>query len=307
METAVGTGLRKENVQLNKSGSSIHTISDGEAAAEHQMRNPQTVNEGACFENRSAAGRALAAELLNCKVRCSVVLGLARGGVPVAFEVAAVLGVPMDVLVVRRLRSPISEKLSIGAVSADGTQVLREDIIQELGVSEDYLAKEREFRLAEARKAQVLYRGEHPALDLKGAAVVIVGDGMASGAGMEAAVLGVLLQGPKSILVAVPAGSWRACRALCCIADDVSCLPCPDCQSVAQYCLQSLPVSDSEVQRLLHRNRAAQMKAAPVHPQNPHVKVRNEHDPSVHHSHAANRRSGKDRDILSKTPPYAAV
>jgi putative phosphoribosyl transferase len=148
-------------------------------------------------------------------VKCDAVLGLVRGGIPVAFEVAKALRAPLDILAVKKLRAPISEELAIGAICADGARVLHQEILLELGVSKEYLDREVEVRLAEAQEAERLYRGPHPAIEVTGQSVVIVDDGIATGATMEAGVLSARQRGAKSILVATPVGSRQAC------------LPCP--------------------------------------------------------------------------------
>lgn len=213
--------------------------------------------EGILYKDRQQAGELLGAELARRGVQCAAVLGLTRGGVPVAFEVAAALKVPMDILVVKKLRSPISEELAIGAICADGTRVLREDIIRELEVPRRYLENEVAARLAEAREAERAYRGELPALDVAGASVVIVDDGIATGATMEAGVLSLRHRGASSILVATPIGSLHACQALRSVADDVLCLSKPvQFWAVGQFYLHFQQVGDDEVRRLLREGRA---------------------------------------------------
>jgi putative phosphoribosyl transferase len=167
------------------------------------------------FEDRQEAGRALADALRKKEVKCDAVLGLVRGGIPVAFEVAKALRAPLDILAVKKLRAPISEELAIGAICADGARVLHQEILLEIGVSKEYLDREVEVRLAEAQEAERLYRGPHPAIEVTGQSVVIVDDGIVTGATMEAGVLSARQRGAKSILVATPVGSRQAC------------LPCP--------------------------------------------------------------------------------
>ncbi len=213
--------------------------------------------EGILYKDRQQAGELLGAELARRGVQCAAVLGLTRGGVPVAFEVAAALKAPMDILVVKKLRSPISEELAIGAICADGTRVLREDIIRELEVPRRYLENEVAVRLAEAKEAERAYRGDLPALDVAGASVVIVDDGIATGATMEAGVLSLRHRGASPILVATPIGSLHACQALRSVADDVLCLSKPvQFWAVGQFYLHFPQVSDDEVRRLLRESRA---------------------------------------------------
>lgn len=156
------------------------------------------------FEDRRAAGQALAAALEEKGLRGDVVLGLVRGGIPVAYEVAEAQQAPLDILAVKKLRAPISEELAIGAICADGARILHSEMLSDLGVSKAYLEREIEVRLAEAQEAEKLYRGPHPPMEIAGRSVVIVDDGVATGATMEAGVLSVRQRGAKSILVATP-------------------------------------------------------------------------------------------------------
>jgi predicted phosphoribosyltransferase len=203
----------------------------------------------------------LASELKKRGVICSAVLGLARGGMPVAFEVASALRMPLDVVVVKKLRSPFNEEMAIGAICADGTSVLREDTLKELGVSREYVEKESRERLAEAQAAEQMYRGDIPALDLSGASVVLVDDGIATGATMEAAVLTIRKRGAKQVILAVPLGSLGPVRALLSIADTVVCLATPRYFWAVGQSYRYFPeVSDQEVRRLLMESRATRTK-----------------------------------------------
>jgi putative phosphoribosyl transferase len=208
------------------------------------------------YEDRPAAGRLLGQALAQRQRRFSVVLGLTRGGVPIAYEVSAVLRVPMDILVVKKLRSPVSDELAIGAICADGARVLREDIMGEVGVTQRYLDEEVRIRLAEAQELERLYRGGHPPIDVSGASVVIVDDGMATGSTMEAAVVSARSRGAMSVEVAVPVGSWDACGLLRRTADDVFCLETPyEFWGVGQFYAHFPPVANEEVLELLDANR----------------------------------------------------
>lgn len=212
--------------------------------------------ERVAFDDRTVAGKALGEAMVKQSIEVSVVLGLTRGGVPVAFQVAAKLGLPMDIIVVKKLRAPISEELAIGAVCADGARVLREETIRELGVASGYVAHETQVRLREAQEAERRYRGERAALDLTKAAVAIVDDGMATGATMEAAVLSARRRGADKVTVVVPVGSSQACEALAQVADEVFCLSTPaDFWAVGQFYGYFPQVSDEEVRRLLEESR----------------------------------------------------
>lgn len=208
------------------------------------------------FDDRRAAGRELAAELLRVPLRDPVVLGLSRGGVPVAFEVAAALGAPLDVLVVRKLGAPFQPELAIGAIASGGVRVMNESFKPgqwgiEPGQIEAIAARE----LAELERRESLYRGERPPAELEGRDAILVDDGLATGASMRAAVAAVRTRNPARIIVAVPAASPRALRDLGRVADRVICLEAPpDFYAVGQFYRRFEQTSDAEVCELLRRS-----------------------------------------------------
>ena len=213
-------------------------------------------SEDTLFVDRRAAGKALGASLADLHVECSCVIGLTRGGVPVAFEVASELGVPLDIIVVKKLRAPESEELAIGAVCADGARVLHRGTIGLLGVSDEYIARETETRLQEAQESEAFFRQQYPALDLTGSSVVLVDDGVATGSTMEAAVVSARKRGARSVTVAVPVGSGRALRALEDVADQVLFVARPvDFWAVGQFYLHFPQVSDEEVLQFLEQSQ----------------------------------------------------
>jgi predicted phosphoribosyltransferase len=205
------------------------------------------------FEGRRQAGRALADKLLHYRdVPDVVVLGLPRGGVPVAFEVAKALHAPLDVFVVRKLGVPAYPEMAMGAVATGGVRVLNPRVIAELSISEETIervaAKERE----EVERRERDYRGERPPPEIEGATVILVDDGLATGATMRAAVQSVRLQGPKEVVVAAPAGAGKTCRTLRQEADEVICLIETDhFFAVGQWYRDFEQLTDEEVQRLL--------------------------------------------------------
>ncbi len=214
------------------------------------------------FADRASAGRALGRALVQRGVRAAVVLGLTRGGVPVAYEVAQALSAPLDIVAVKKLRAPESEELAIGAVCADGTMFVREDVASELGVTDAYLARETQERLAAAQGAEQRCRGGHPPLEVSGGTVVVVDDGIATGATMEAAVRSVRRHGAARIIVAAPVSSQEAWAALRASADDVVCLATPrDFWAVGQFYDEFPQVTDEEVRRLVDLSRPAATKA----------------------------------------------
>src|SRR5205823_5789105 len=180
------------------------------------------------FRDRRDAGGALAARLERYRGRDPLVLGLPRGGVVVAAEVARRLGAELDVVVARKLGSPHSAELAIGAVTADGGRFLNEDVIRELGLPEPYVTAVTKVQRGEARRRETLFRAGRPAPRIRGRIVILVDDGLATGATMQAAVQSVRAQAPARLVVAVPVGSREACAALRAEADEVVCLSEPE-------------------------------------------------------------------------------
>jgi len=204
------------------------------------------------FANRAAAGDALAGALAHYRGADVLVLGLPRGGVPVAARVADVLDAELDVIVSRKLPSPISGELAIGAVTADGERFLNEGLLSELGVSDVYLDAVTEVQRAEARKRVALFRGTRPAPRIAGRIVILVDDGLATGATMRAALRSVKQQRPARMVVAVPVGSREACGALRVEADEVVCLRQPEPFRAVGACYRDFAqTTDDEVRQIL--------------------------------------------------------
>ena len=179
-----------------------------------------------------------------------VVLGLARGGVPVAYEVARILDVPLDVFVVRKLGVPGHEELAFGALASGGLRVFNDDVASVLPpeVVAEVTAREQ----AELARREASYRGDRPPLELAGRTVVLVDDGLATGASMRAAVGAVRTRDPASIVVAVPVGAGPTCERLEAEADEVVCPVIPErFLAVGSWYLDFSPTSDEEVRRLL--------------------------------------------------------
>ena len=216
------------------------------------------------FQDRHAAGRTLGAALVTRGVLADVVMGLTRGGVPVAFEVSAALGAQLDLIVVKKLGSPFSHELAIGAVCSDGTLVTRPDAVHEMGVPEDYLERETAERSREAKEAEDRYRGGFPALDLSGARVVVVDDGIATGATMEAAARSARKRGASRVIIAVPVSSEHAAQALPAVVDEFIALGTPAMfWAVGQFYEDFSPVEDELVRDLLARGRARRQARSP--------------------------------------------
>lgn len=164
------------------------------------------------FRNRSDAGKFLATKLTDYANRTDVVvLALPRGGVPVAYEVAQKLKAPLDVFVVRKLGVPGFSELAMGAIASGGVRVLNEDVISYLDIQEPVIDQVAAMELRELQRRERLYRGAHPALNVRGQTVIIVDDGLATGSTMRAAVKALRQMQAKKIVVAVPVGARETC------------------------------------------------------------------------------------------------
>lgn len=180
------------------------------------------------FRNRLDAGWELAERLRPYRRRGDVVvLGLPRGGVPVAGEVARELGAPLDVLVVRKLGLPGQEELAMGALAGGGTRVLNEELVAQLGIHEEIIDRVAAREGVELERRERLYRGDRPQPDLAGKVVILVDDGLATGSTMHAAVRAVRTRGPAKVVVAVPTAPPQTCAWLEQVADEVVCLDRP--------------------------------------------------------------------------------
>jgi putative phosphoribosyl transferase len=206
------------------------------------------------FRDRAEAGQFLATKLAHLAGRQDVlVLALPRGGVPVGYEVARALSAPLDVLVVRKLGAPGQRELAMGAIASGGVRVLNPGIVAALGhdamaAIERVTAKERN----ELRLREEAYRGARPFPDLRAQTVVLVDDGLATGATMRAAVQAVRLKEPAAVIVAVPVGSKSSCRALELEADEVLCAETPEgFYGVGQYYQDFRQTTDDEVRACL--------------------------------------------------------
>jgi len=205
------------------------------------------------FRDRADAGRRLAADLAAYTHRADVlVLGLPRGGVPVAFEVAHVLDVPLDVFTVRKLGVPGHEELAMGAIATGGAQVLNEDIIQDLGIPEHAIAAAVIREQAELERRERLYRDGRPPPDVRGHTVLLVDDGLATGSTMRAAVAALRALQPARIVIAVPVAAPDVCAALGAEVDEIVCAETPEpFHAVGLWYFDFSQTTDDEVHDLL--------------------------------------------------------
>ena len=210
--------------------------------------------EGA-FPNREEAGRLLAEKLEKYAGRNDViVLGLPRGGVPVAYEVAQRLGVPLDVFIVRKLGVPGFEELAAGAIASGGVRVLNEDVLRALPKADQIIESVTEKETAELERREKIYRDDRPAPELRDRVVILVDDGLATGATMRAAVKALRQRRVAKIVVAVPVGPPDTCREFEDEADETICASAPEFfQAVGQYYEDFSQTSDEEVRDLLAR------------------------------------------------------
>jgi predicted phosphoribosyltransferase len=181
------------------------------------------------FKDRTEAGKKLARQLSKYGGRDDVVvLGLPRGGVPVAFEIARSLQAPLDVFVVRKLGAPANPELAMGAIASGGVQVMNQDVIRGMNSSEEAIERVIDTERKELEKRQEIYRGARPKVDLENKVVILIDDGLATGATMRAAVDALRERAPQKIVVAVPTAPPETCSAFEERADEVICLTTPE-------------------------------------------------------------------------------
>lgn len=205
------------------------------------------------FKDRTAAGQLLAGQLKEY-ADCSdvLVLALPRGGVPVAFEVAKALNAPLDVFLVRKLGVPGQEELAMGAIASGGVRVLNRNVVRSHRLFEAAIHKTVVREQRELERREKLYRGDRPPLNLHGATVIVVDDGLATGATMRAAIKAIRQQDPARIVVAVPVSAAETCRDIQSEADQVICAMTPEpFYSVGLWYENFSQVTDTEVRDLL--------------------------------------------------------
>jgi putative phosphoribosyl transferase len=212
------------------------------------------------FRDRTDAGKQLAARLTRyAKCRNGIVLALPRGGVPVAFEVARALHFPLDIFLVRKLGVPWFEELAFGAIASGGIRVLNEDIVKALQLDNSIIDEVAAQAQHELTRRELAYRGDRPALQLRGRIVILVDDGVATGATMCAAVRAVREQLPAGIVVAVPIAPPDACDTLRAEVEDLVCLMTPGNFGAISVCYKDFSqTTDADVRELLERAESAE-------------------------------------------------
>jgi putative phosphoribosyl transferase len=222
------------------------------------------------FRNRQEAGREVAARLRKYANREDVlVLGLPRGGVSVAFEVAAALEVPLDIFVLRKLGVPGHEELAFGAIGSGGVRILNADVVDRLEITQLEVAAVTQEETRELERREKRYRGSRPPLDVRGRTVILVDDGIATGASIRAAIHAIRKMRPTSLVVATPVAPRATCKLLRQEVDELVCVDIPEpFYGVGQFYQDFSEVSDEEVVALLDRaglqERKSKEAVAPV-------------------------------------------
>jgi predicted phosphoribosyltransferase len=213
------------------------------------------VSDGLRFADRRDGGRLLAERLSSYARRPGVVvLGLPRGGMPVAAEVASALHAPLDVFVVRKLGVPGHEELAMGAIASGGVRVLNSDVVRAARISRPALERVAARELATLESRERSYRGARPPVEVRDRTAILVDDGLATGATMRAAIAALRDRGAAEIVVAVPTAPRETCEALSREVDDVVCATMPEpFTAVGLWYEDFAPVTDEEVRALLDR------------------------------------------------------
>jgi predicted phosphoribosyltransferase len=208
------------------------------------------------FQDRHDAGRVLADQLSAYRDRDDVlVLALPRGGVPVGFEVARALHVPLDVFLVRKLGVPWQEELAMGALASGGVRVLNTSVIEEAEISPKWIESVTAHEQAELERREREYRDDLPPVEVRGKTIILIDDGLATGSTMRAAIVALRQRSPAAIVVAVPVGSRQTCDELRTIADDVVSVSTPSrFFAVGQAYEDFSQTTDDEVRDLLARS-----------------------------------------------------
>jgi putative phosphoribosyl transferase len=216
------------------------------------------------FGDRRQAGRVLAQHLVEYRGRPDViVLGLPRGGVPVAFEVATAIHAPLDVFMVRKIGAPWNEEFALGAIASGGLVYLDRDTVSRIGVEQAEIERIVAMESRELARREQLYRGARPFPDLTGLTVILVDDGLATGSSMLAAVHAVRTENPREVVAATPVASTQACELLSQVVDRCVCPATPEpFYGVGMWYDDFSETSDGEVVELLQRAAELQHSGA---------------------------------------------
>lgn len=205
------------------------------------------------FRDRKDAGRKLAQALSHYEGRSDVtVFALPRGGVPVAYEVALALNAPLDIFIVRKLGLPGREELAIGAIGSGGVRVLNDDVIRIFNVPQEVINIVAQRELQELQRREHTYRGNRSTPEVRDRTIILIDDGLATGASMRAAVVGMRARHPARIVIAVPTAAREVCDAFQFNVDEIVCVITPEpFYGVGQWYEEFAQIDDKEVRILL--------------------------------------------------------
>ncbi|MBI4267903.1 MAG: phosphoribosyltransferase [Chloroflexi bacterium] len=204
------------------------------------------------FADRADAGMLLARELSQYRGKKAVVLGIPRGGIVVAREIARELNAELDVVLARKLRTPGQEELAMGSVAEDGKLFLNQEVVQYLGVGDNFIQQEKARQLAEIKRRTEMIRHVRPKIPLQGRIVIVTDDGVATGATTQAALWAVRAEQPEKLIAAIPVGPEDTIRRLAETVDEMLCLRVPRFfAAVGQFYEEFYPVEDEDVLRVL--------------------------------------------------------
>lgn len=216
------------------------------------------------FRNRQEAGRLLGLQLLEFRGKGAVILGVPRGGIIIARELAELLQADLDIVLSRKLRAPMQPELAAGSLSESGNVFYNDTVLYSLGINRDALEEEREIQAAEILRRKKTIRAILPKIEIKNRIVIVTDDGIATGATIEAAVWSVRQENPAYLVVAVPVGPYEAVQYLATGADELVCLCTPsDFMAVGQFYREFDQVSDEQVLDILRLEK--QKKTAAPH------------------------------------------
>ena len=210
------------------------------------------------FKDRTDAGRQLAALVTHLRDLDAIVLALPRGGLPVAYEIARELGAPLDILNVRKLGVPWQQELAMGAIATGGVRVVNDDVIEAAGITTAVLEEVTNLERLELNRREHAYRGGKPAPDLRGRTVILVDDGIATGATMRAAIRLIRAQYPARVVLAVPVAQASVADELWRQVDELVCVIRPrELYAIAVWYDDFPQLSDEDVQSILARDTQA--------------------------------------------------
>ncbi len=221
------------------------------------------------FSNRRDAGAQLARKLEAYRLEDPIIIGLTRGGVPVAAEVASVLHAPLDILVVRKLGAPIQPELGLGAIAEGGGRMIDPHLMALTGTTRDALDSVEAHERAIMEERIALFRQIRPRLSLRGRTVIVVDDGIATGGSVRAALMAIRYERPARLVLAVPVAATSSLEALSSLADDIVCVePRHDLFAIGTWYRDFSPTSDEDVLAILERSmkKAAERREAPDTP-----------------------------------------